>query len=582
MKTFPAIKRPLIALPLILTVTLLGACGSDDAPTELKKEPVQTIAEISLVAACSGCHGNDGVSSKPDTPFIAGQTSVYLEIAMRSYLSGERKEKVMRQAVMELSVEERMELANYYSMLETPWSGGMQQTVVENAQQKLPVVTQSSINAGKALSKPCESCHGADGNSVRAGVPSIAGLQPAYFIPSLKAYLSGERRGAAIMKNFKLSLSENDIRNLAAYFSVQQRNRSPLTEKLQKTVPSEALAPRCVGCHGVNGNSTHPAMPSLAGQNASYLIKAMQAYRDGERSNNMMVAVAKGLSDQDIAGNATFFATRSPEKARSLNTAKTNVTQFDPMSDAMRLASSCNACHGNQGNNPTTGAPRLSGLSVGYLRDAINAYREGRRKNAEMAVLTEFLSDIEIEKLGLYYASQDPEQSSDRLEGVDTGNGSELSASCSGCHGKEGNSSDPKVPSLAGQSATYLLSAIKSYKDHGGRNHEDMKNAVQDLDDKSIKQLAQYYAQLTPVSAKPRLPESPTVMLEKCDRCHGGSGASPDPGKPRIAGQRRSYIVSSLLAYKYGTRTNSMMRAMAKDLWLVEIEAIATHYASVK
>ena len=565
-------------------VLALGACDSSQAPTGEKQKaeqsPVQTIAEPTLVAACSGCHGDDGVTSKPGTPFIAGQTSVYLEISMRSYLSGERTQDVMRQAVMELSVEQRLELANYYARLETPWKGGLDGSGTNNVRQKYQVVTQKSISAGKALSKPCEGCHGVDGNSVKAGVPSLAGLQPAYFIPALKAYLSGARRGAAIMKNFKLALSENDIQNLAAYFSVQQRNRSPLTEKLQKTVPSEALAPRCVGCHGQNGNSTHPAMPSLAGQNASYLIKAMQTYRDGERSNKMMVAVAKGLSDEDIAGNATFFATRTPEKVKRAGESKTKTTGFDPMGDAARLAASCNACHGQNGNNPpAAGVPRLAGLSDVYLRDAIMAYRDGKRDHAEMKALTEYLDDIEIEKLSLYYASQDPEQSKGQAGNSNSNNGNELSSSCAGCHGEGGNSTDSKVPSLAGQSANYLIAAIKSYKENGTRNHKDMKNAVKDLDSDAIKNLAQFFAQKVPTSSKPRLPEPPNVMAEKCGRCHGDSGASPDPGKPRIAGQRQSYIVSSLLAYKNGTRTSSMMRAMSQDLWLVEIEAIAAHYA---
>jgi len=567
---------------MVLALALVG-CDSSQAPTSETTtdiSPVQTIAQVSLVAACSGCHGNDGVSSKPGVPFIAGQTSVYLEIASRSYLSGERKHDVMRQAVMELSVEQRIELANYYSILETPWKGGLDEGVVDSGKGRSKVVSKKSISAGKALSKPCESCHGTDGNSIQAGVPSLAGLQPAYFVPSLKAYLSGARRGAAIMKNFKLSLSQQDIENLAAYFSVQQRIRSPLTEKLQSVVPSEVLAPRCVGCHGANGNSTHPAMPSLAGQNASYLIKAMQTYRDGERSNEMMVAVAKGLSDDDIAGNATFFATRMPEKVKLAGGSKTKATGFDPMGDATKLAASCNACHGDKGNNPAAGVPRLAGLSDTYLRDAIKAYRDGNRVNAEMKVLTEYLDDIEIEKLSLYYASQDPEAVSSEIKNANASAGTELSASCAGCHGQDGNSTDAKVPSLAGQSANYLLSAINSYKENGSRNHEDMKNAVQDLDASAIRNLAQYYAQLAPTSKKPRLPEAPNVIADRCDRCHGDSGASPDPGKPRIAGQRQSYIVSSLLAYKNGTRANSMMQKMSKDLWLVEIDAIATHYAA--
>jgi len=569
---------------LILLSLGIASCDSEQSPPASEKSdtsvPVKTLAEITLVAACSGCHGDDGVSSKPGVPYIAGQTAPYLEIAMRSYLSGDRKHDIMRQAIMGLSVEERMELANYYGILETPWKGGLESTAIESGEQKSQPVSAKSIAAGKSISRPCEGCHGSDGNSIKPGVPSLAGLQPAYFVPSLKAYLSGARRGAAIMKNFKLALSENDINNLAAYYAVQLRFKSPLSERVQKTVPSDTLVPRCTGCHGVNGNSKHPAMPTLAGQNASYLIKAMLAYRDGERSNEMMVAVAKDLSDKDIEGNAVYFATRTPDNLKQKESPVAQGAGFDPLGDGARLAASCNACHGKNGNNPYNEAPRLAGLNEAYLQSAISAYRDGKRRHAEMKILTEFLTDIEIEKISLYYASQDPQQAQSSVKNGDINTGKELSSSCGGCHGESGNSSDPKVPSLAGQSAAYLLNAIKSYKDEGSRSHKDMNNAVKSLDVTAIRNLAQYYSQLTPASTKPREPEGPTAMAQKCDRCHGDDGAQPDPGKPRISKQRKSYIVSSLLAYKNGDRANSTMQAMSNDLWLVEINAIAEYYAS--
>ena len=418
-----------------------------------------------------------------------------------------------------------------------------------------------------------------DGNSVKAGVPSLAGLQPAYFVPALKYYLSGVRRGAAIMKNFKLALDDKDIRNLAAYYSVQQRVKSPLEDRLLKTTPSAELVPRCEGCHGVNGNSTHPAMPSLAGQNASYLIKAMQTYRNGERPNDVMVAVAKGLSDKAIAQNATYFATQTPLKIQS-GKLKAGAQIFKPLEDGAQLAASCNACHGKGGNNPSPGAARLAGLSSTYLQMAILAYRDSGRKHAEMQMLTEYLSDTDIEKISLYYASQNPVVANTTLKNANAKEGLRISGPCANCHHKTGNSVKPKVPSIAGQSADYLAAALMAYKEGGSRDNGDMVNAVKELDDSALRNLALYYSELNPVATEPRNLEKPEELAKKCNRCHGDDGSSPDPEKPRIAGQRHSYIVSSLLAYKNGDRVNSMMQAMTKELWLVEIEAIATYYAS--
>lgn len=579
-------KSTLSIIFLALVIALLSACDSDKKPpppaetADLEIAPVSGEVDVSLIASCSRCHGKDGVTSRPDTPFIAGQSAAYLEIAMRGYLSSERKHEVMQQSVADLDADERMELANYFANLDTKWKGGSEARFNNKRDSKSFRVSQKSVRAGQAISKPCSGCHGDDGNSIKTGVPSLAGLQPVYFIPALKSYLSGARQGAAIMKNFKLSLTQEDINNLAAFFSVQQRLRSPLSEKLQKTVPSDALVPRCVGCHGADGNSTHPAMPSLAGQNATYLVKAMKTYRDARRSNGMMVAVAKGLSDDAIEKNAAYFATRTPTNLQQASSQSGKSYKFDPMGDGARLAASCNACHGIGGNNPTSGAARLAGLDDVYLRQAISEYRDGRRKHAEMKILTEYLSDIEIEKISYYYAAQVPEKGKSKLKNSNSKEGLRVSGPCGSCHGKDGNSKKPTTPSLAGQSAEYLVAAMNAYKENGGRNHDIMKNAVVELDNKSIRNLAQYYSELDPEVETPRTLEGPDVLSKKCNRCHGHSGGEPDPGKPRIAGQRQSYLVSALSAYKAGDRANSMMQRMTKEMWLVEIEAIASYYAN--
>ncbi|HID00172.1 MAG TPA: cytochrome c [Piscirickettsiaceae bacterium] len=69
----------------------------------------------------------------------------------------------------------------------------------------------------------------------------------------------------------------------------------------------------CVGCHGVDGNSTSPIFPKLAGQHAAYLENALKAYRDGFRRNDMMNRFAKGLSDQDIKEIAAYYAAQKPK-----------------------------------------------------------------------------------------------------------------------------------------------------------------------------------------------------------------------------------------------------------------------------
>lgn len=64
----------------------------------------------------------------------------------------------------------------------------------------------------------------------------------------------------------------------------------------------------CVGCHGMNGKSNNPMYPSLKGQQKMYLIKALKAYRDGDRKDPMMGNFAKSLSDGDIDDLATYYS----------------------------------------------------------------------------------------------------------------------------------------------------------------------------------------------------------------------------------------------------------------------------------
>lgn len=70
----------------------------------------------------------------------------------------------------------------------------------------------------------------------------------------------------------------------------------------------KAKSVTCAGCHGTNGISNNPMWPNLAGQKQAYLASALQMYRDGRRKNAMMTAMAKNLSDADIANLAAYYA----------------------------------------------------------------------------------------------------------------------------------------------------------------------------------------------------------------------------------------------------------------------------------
>jgi cytochrome c553 len=70
----------------------------------------------------------------------------------------------------------------------------------------------------------------------------------------------------------------------------------------------KAKSSNCTGCHGMNGKSTMPTNPNLAGQKEAYLVKAIKAYRDGQRKDPMMSSMVSGLSDADVEDLAAFYA----------------------------------------------------------------------------------------------------------------------------------------------------------------------------------------------------------------------------------------------------------------------------------
>ena len=73
-------------------------------------------------------------------------------------------------------------------------------------------------------------------------------------------------------------------------------------------VAGKAKSMSCAGCHGKNGISSNGMWPNLAGQKEAYLVGQMQMFKDGRRQNAMMSAMAKGLSDTDIANLAAYYA----------------------------------------------------------------------------------------------------------------------------------------------------------------------------------------------------------------------------------------------------------------------------------
>jgi cytochrome c553 len=159
----------------------------------------------------------------------------------------------------------------------------------------------------------------------------------------------------------------------------------------------KAKAAACVGCHGAEGVSANLPGPTLAGQRDAYLRDALKAYITGTRSDPMMSAGAQGLSGDDAANVAAYFA--GAKCVSALDAAKQATLP------GKGTATKCAACHGADGNSSNPSWPNLIGQSKVYLVNALKAYKGGVRKNGMMAGIVKDLSDADIENVAAYYAA---------------------------------------------------------------------------------------------------------------------------------------------------------------------------------
>jgi len=333
----------------------------------------------------------------------------------------------------------------------------------------------------------------------------------------------------------------------------------------------------CANCHGSKGISSGKGVPHLAGQRPAYLRLETRAYMSGARGSSAMETAVKFLSDDAVVKVSAYYSSLDPATPAVTKTASAKV---DPIAAGKAAASGCAGCHGDGGISKTGGVPSLSGEDPKALVDAMKAYKSGGRKHDMMKTLLAAVTEPEMNNIALYYGLQKVGRAKTPSPG-DQAAGKAKAADCGGCHGEAGVSGNPATPSLAGQDAEYLVDALKAYKS-GTRNDDTMKALAGALDDKTMKNLAAYYANLQPQQPKVKKPLTTDEWAQRCDRCHGVNGNSTDPKVPALAAQRLDYLDRVLRAYQKGERKNTTMAAMSSSLTESEIEGLSAHYAAQK
>jgi cytochrome c553 len=343
--------------------------------------------------SCAKCHGADGVSATKGVPNLAGQRPSYLYLELKAYALGDRagSDEPHSMRLMKFFSDEALaKVAAYYASLDP-------------ASPPDPPAPKydDPIAAGKAAAEPCAKCHGENGVSHKAGVPSLIGLHPKYLVETMQSYKSGDRPIGPKNEDMKKALdalSDQDLQHVALYYALQSENltRAQTPNEGGTPLTKEVLAP-CAKCHGETGISNSPITPSLAGQDAAYMLDALRAYKDGTRDDDTMSPQAKKLDDVQMKNFAAYFAGLDPKPV--------NIPK--PLSPD-EWAEKCDRCHGVNGNSARPEVPALAAQRMDYLETVLGKYQSGARKSPEMAAMSSILTADDIKGIAAHYAFEKP------------------------------------------------------------------------------------------------------------------------------------------------------------------------------
>jgi cytochrome c553 len=171
----------------------------------------------------------------------------------------------------------------------------------------------ADLAAGAAKAEVCAACHGKDGVSQTAGTPSLAGQPDGFLQWQLVYFRSGTRKNPA-MQPLVATLSDDDIRNLAAHYAALKpppRGANGATEPAMYSVGQRiAQANRCASCHK-DDYSGDKAAARIGGQREDYLLKALRDFKSGARTGGGVAAMPDAvyrLGDDELRALAHFVS----------------------------------------------------------------------------------------------------------------------------------------------------------------------------------------------------------------------------------------------------------------------------------
>jgi len=175
----------------------------------------------------------------------------------------------------------------------------------------LLVLAGPALAAGNIdlLARTCNNCHGLNGVSVGASMPSIGGLPKVYLANIMKDW-KYDKRGAVTMNRIVKGLSDDEIDALAAYFAKLPWVPVPQPASAENlAIGKTVITENCEDCHGATGSDPDVGAPRLNGQWARYMALELEKYRDPEfrMTHRKMRKAARELKEGEVHPVAAYF-----------------------------------------------------------------------------------------------------------------------------------------------------------------------------------------------------------------------------------------------------------------------------------
>jgi cytochrome c553 len=179
-----------------------------------------------------------------------------------------------------------------------------------------PPPFKPDLAKGQTISATCQACHTADGSRGTPANPILKGQHPEYLTKQLIEFKAGKRKNA-IMQGFAATLSEDDMKHVAAFYAskktppgfAQNKATVELGERIWRGGIVAKGVPACSGCHSPNGAGIPAQYPRIAGQHAEYTALQLANFASGARGNNaQMSTIAGKMSEAEMKAVADYAA----------------------------------------------------------------------------------------------------------------------------------------------------------------------------------------------------------------------------------------------------------------------------------